>query len=145
MWFAISQPKMVRLLRNKKQTNRLNPRPEMWPSGLTLAITLTLNFQVQTWNLLYLSQKWSDHLETKSKHIDWPQGLKCEHWVWRWPWPCPWFSRSNMSFAISHKKKWSDCHEMKSKYWLNCRPQMGPMGLTLAITLIFEFSRSNVT
>ena len=28
----------------------------MWPSGLTLAMTLTLNFQGQIWNLLYLSQ-----------------------------------------------------------------------------------------
>ena len=28
----------------------------MSPSGLTLAMTLTLNFQGQPWNLLYLSQ-----------------------------------------------------------------------------------------
>ena len=26
----------------------------MWPSGVTLAMTLTLNFQGQIWNLLYL-------------------------------------------------------------------------------------------
>ena len=43
----------------------------MWPSGLTLAMTLTLNFQGQIWNLLYLSRKWSDCHGTKSKHIDW--------------------------------------------------------------------------
>ena len=41
MEFAISQPKMVRLPRNKKQTYRLNSRAQMWPSGLTLAMTLT--------------------------------------------------------------------------------------------------------
>ena len=47
MEFAISQPKLVRLPRNEKQTYRLNSRPQMWPSGLTLAMTLTLNFQGQ--------------------------------------------------------------------------------------------------
>ena len=66
--FAISQPKMVRLPRNQKQTYRLNSRSQMWPSDLTLAMTLTLNFQGQIWNLLYLSQKWSDCHERKSKH-----------------------------------------------------------------------------
>ena len=45
MEFAISQPKLVRLPRNEKQTYRLNSRAQMWPSGLTLAMTLTLNFQ----------------------------------------------------------------------------------------------------
>ena len=88
--FAISQPKMVRLPRNEKQTYRLNSRAQMWPSGSTLAMTLTLNFQGQIWNLLYLSQKWSDCHETKSKHIDWTLGLKCDHRVRPWPWPWPW-------------------------------------------------------
>ena len=72
--FAISQPKMVRLSWNEKQTYRLNSWAQMWPSGLTMAMTLTLNFQGQIQNLLYLSQKWSDCLETKSKHIDWTPG-----------------------------------------------------------------------
>ena len=45
--FAISQPKMVRLPRNEKQTYRLNSGAQMWPAGLTLAMTLTLNFQGQ--------------------------------------------------------------------------------------------------
>ena len=47
MGFAISQPKMVRLPRNERQTYLLNLRAQMWPSGLTLAMTLTLNFQGQ--------------------------------------------------------------------------------------------------
>ena len=47
MEFAISQTKMVRLPQNKKQTYRMNSRPQMGPSGLTLAVTLTLNFQSQ--------------------------------------------------------------------------------------------------
>ena len=45
--FAISQPTMIRLPRNEKQTYRLNSKAQMWPSGLTLAMTLTLNFQFQ--------------------------------------------------------------------------------------------------
>ena len=60
MEFAISQSKMVRLPRNEKQTYRLNSRLQMWPWGFALAMTLTLNFQGQIWNLLYLNQKWSE-------------------------------------------------------------------------------------
>ena len=67
MEFAISQPKMVQLPRNGKQIYRLNLRPEMWLSGVTLAF----NFEGQIWNLLYLSQKWSNCHETESKYIDW--------------------------------------------------------------------------
>ena len=59
----------------------------MWPSGLILAMTLTLNFQGQILNLLCLNQKWSFCHETKSKHIDWTPGLKCDQWDWPWPWP----------------------------------------------------------
>ena len=55
-------------------------------SGLTLA----LNFQGQMRNWLYLCQKWSDCHETKSKHISWNLGLKCDHQIWPWPWPWPW-------------------------------------------------------
>ena len=35
---------MVSLPRNEKQTYRLNSRPQMWPMGLTLTITLTFEF-----------------------------------------------------------------------------------------------------
>ena len=66
MEFAMSLPKIVWLSRNEKQTYRLNFRPQMWPSDLTLAMTLTLTFQGQIWNFLYLNQKWSDCHETIS-------------------------------------------------------------------------------
>ena len=102
------------------------PRPQMWPSGLTLAMTLTLNFQGQIWNFLYLSQKWSDCHETKSKHIDWTPGLRCDQWVWPWPlkfegqmWPWPLtthdldheFSWSNFEIAVSQNGRayWKGC------------------------------------
>ena len=81
---------MVRLPRNKKQTYRLISRLQIWPSGLTLAMTLTLNFQGQMQNWLYLCQKCSDCHKTKSKHINWTLGLKCDHQIWPWPWPWPW-------------------------------------------------------
>ena len=81
---------MVRLPRNEKQSHGLNSRLQMGPSGLTLAMTLTLNFQGQISNWIYLSKKWCDCHETKSKHIDWSQDLKCDHQIWPWPWPWPW-------------------------------------------------------
>ena len=82
MELAISLPKMVRLPQNEKQTHRLNSWPLKWPSDLTLAVTLTLNFQGEIWIFIYLNQNWPDCHETKSKHIDlnsrpqiWPMGL----------------------------------------------------------------------
>ena len=113
MEFAISQPKMVRLPQNGKQTYRLMSRPQMWPSSLTLVMTLTLNFQGQMWNLLYLCQKWSDCHETKSKHIDWTLGLKCDHQIWPWPSHWPWIFKvkyeicyiSTKSGPIATKRK----------------------------------------
>ena len=60
--FAIPQPKMVRLPRNEKQ-NRLSSRPEMWSSGLTLAMIYILNFQGQIWILLYL---WKEYQRARN-------------------------------------------------------------------------------
>ena len=76
---AISQPKMVRWPRNEKQTYRLISRPQLWPLGLTFAMTLTLNFQGQMQNWLYLCQKWSDCHETKTNIWIWTIGLKCDN------------------------------------------------------------------
>ena len=104
---------MVGLPRNEKQTHWLNSRLQMGPSGLTLAMTLTLNFQGQISNWLYLSQKWSDCHETKSKHMDWTLGFKWDHQVWPWPWPWPWILKvkyrieyiSTKNGAIATKRK----------------------------------------
>ena len=60
--FPISQPKVVRLPRNEKQTYRLNSRPQIWPMGLILTITLTFRI---------LKVKCDLHL--------WPH-------TWPWPW-----------------------------------------------------------
>ena len=100
----ISQQKMVRLPQNEKQTYRFISRPQMWPSGLTLAMTLTLNFKGQIWNWLYLCQKWSDCHETKSEHIDWTLGLKCNHQIWPWPWPWPWIFKAKYEICYISTK-----------------------------------------
>ena len=98
----------------------------MWPSALTLAMTLTLNFQGQIYNLLYLSQKWSDCHEMKSKHIYWTQGLKCDHQVWPWPWPWPWI--------------------FKVKYWIcYISAKNGPLATKQKANISIELQASNVT
>ena len=66
---------------------------EFWASnvtsGLTLAMSLTLSFQGQIWKFLYLNQKWPDCPETRSKHIDFTQGIKYNQWGWPWSWIWP--------------------------------------------------------
>ena len=96
---------MVQLPQNEKQTYRLNSRPQMWPSALTLAMTLTLMFQGQICNLLYLSPEWSDCHGTKSKHIGGTLGLKCDHQVWPWPWAWPWIFKVKYGICYILTKK----------------------------------------
>ena len=94
-------------------TYRLNSRPQMWPSDLTLAMTLTLRFQGQRWNLLYLSPKRYDFHETKGKHVNRNLHLNCGQWVWHLLWPWPWISKvkygscyiSAKNYPIATKRK----------------------------------------
>ena len=58
---------------------------DWWPWPIDYLIRLWTNFQGQIWNLLYLSQKWCDWHEMKSKHINWTLGLKCDRRIWPWP------------------------------------------------------------
>ena len=121
----------------------LNSRPQMWPSGLTLGMILTLKFQGQIWNLLHLSQKWSSCHKTKSKHIDWPLGLKCDHRVWPWPWPWPWIFKVKygihcifwQNVAIAMKQKMSISIEYQASNVVIC--------FDLGHNLDHKFSRSN--
>ena len=80
---------VVRLPQIENQTYRLIVRPEIWPPILTLAMTLTLNFQDQVVDLLYRMGKWSNCCEMEI-HIDRMLGLKCGQQFWPWPWPWPW-------------------------------------------------------
>ena len=142
MEFPITQLKIIPLPQNKKQTYQLNSRPWMCPSHLTMAMTLTWNFQGQIWNLLYLSQKWSDRHKTKNKHTGNVCTLcfKCGHKIW------PWlkFSRSNVKFAISQPKLvWLPLNE-KQIYQLNSISNSNAViGFDLGHNLDLGFSWSN--
>ena len=116
--------KNVRLPRNEKLAYRLISRPQMWPSGLTLTMTLTLNFQGQIWNLLYL--RWSDCHKTKSKYIDWTLGLKCDHQIWPWLWPWPWI----------FKVKYGICYILTKS---------GPIAMKRKANISIELHASNMT
>ena len=141
---AIAQPKMVRLPRNEKQTHRLNYRPQMGPSGLTLAMTLTLNFQGQISNWLYLSQKWSDCHETKSKHIDWTLGFKWDHQVWPWPWPWPWIFKVKYRIGYISAKNGAIATKRKANIWIDLKTSNMTIRFDLGHDLDLEFSRSNM-
>ena len=134
---------MVRLPGDEKQTYQFISRPQMWPSVSTLAMTLTLNFQGQIYNLFYLCQKWSDCHETKSKHIDWTLNLKCSCHIWplpAWHWIC----KAKYGIIYISTKVVGLPRNEKQIYRSNSKPQVWPMGLTLAMTMAFYFSRSNV-
>ena len=105
-------------------------------------LTLTLNFQGQIWNLLYVTQKWFDWHKMKSKNMDSTLDHKFEHQIWPWPWP--WvldlqFSRSNMKFAMSQPIMVQLPRNTKQTYQLNSSPYMWPSDLTLAMTLTLNF------
>ena len=129
---------MVQLPGTKKQTYRLNSGHQMWPSGLTLAMTLTLNFRGQTWNLLYLSQKWSDCQETKSKYIDWTKCLKCDHWVWPWPWPWIFKVKYGICYISAKNGPIATKRKVNISIGLKCDHRVWPWPWP------FEFSRSNM-
>ena len=135
---------MVRLPRNEKHTYRLISRPQMWPSGLTLVMTLTLNFQGQISNWLYLCQKWSDCQETKSEHIDWTLGLKCSHQIWPWPWPWPWIFKVKYEICYISTKSGPIATRRKANISIWTLGLKFDNGFDLAMILMFEFSRSYV-
>ena len=74
MKFIISRPKMVWLLRNEKQTYQLNSRHQMQSKGLTLAMTLTLDFQGQILKQPYLRNRRANWHWTKGGHW-WPMTM----------------------------------------------------------------------
>ena len=135
---------MVRLPRNEKQTRRLNSRPQMWPSVLTLAMTLTLNFQGQMWNSLYLSQKWSDCQETNSKHIDWSQDLKCDHWVWPWTWSWSWIFKIKYGIGFISAQNGPIATKWKANTSIELLASNVTIIFDLDCDLDLEFSRWNM-
>ena len=134
---------MVQLPRNEKQTYRWNFRAQMWPSGLTLAMTLTLNFQGQIWNLLYLSQKGPIAMERKANTSIELQGLKCDHQVWPWPWPWPWIFKVIYGISYISAKSGSIATKWKGNILIEFQASNVTNGFDLDHNL--EIWRSNVT
>ena len=60
--------------------------------------------------------KLSDCHKTKSKHVDWTLGLKCDHQIWPWPWPWAWIFKVKYGICYMSTKKGSSCHETKSNH-----------------------------
>ena len=135
---------MVRLPWNEKQAHRLSSRLQMRPSGLTLAMTLTLNFQGQMSNWLYLSQKWCDCHEMKSKHIDGSQDFKCDHRVWPWPWPSPFIFKVKCRIGYISAKNGSIATKRKANISIDLKTSNVTIGFDLGHDLDLSFSRSNV-
>ena len=133
---------MVWLPRNKEQTHPLNSRLQMGPSGLTLAMTLTLNFQGQISIWLYLSQKWSDCHEMKSKHIDWTLGFKWDHQVWPWRWPWPWIFKVKYRIEYISAKNGAIATKQKANISIDLKTSNVTIRFDLSHDLDLEFSRS---
>ena len=144
IWNSLYLSKMVWLPRNEMQTYRLISRPQMWPSSLTLDMTLTLNFQGQIWNSLYLSQKWSDCQETKCKHIDWSQDLKCDHRVWPWTWPWPWIFKVKYGIGYISAKNGPIATKRKANTSIKLLASNVTIRFDLRCDLDLEFSRWNM-
>ena len=104
-------------------------------------MTLTLNFQGQIWKLLYLNQKWSDCHETKSKHIDWTQGLKGDHGVWPWP---PWIFKVKYGNCYISTKNGLIATKRKANISIELKASKVTMGFDLGHDLDLEFSSSNM-
>ena len=102
--------------------------------GFDLGHDPDLEFSRSYMEFAISQKKWSDCHETKSKHIDWTLGLKCDHRVWPWPWPWPWIFKVIYGICYISEKMVRLPWNKKQAYWLNSRPEMWPSGLTLAMT-----------
>ena len=122
---------MVRLPRNEKQTYRLNSRAQMWPLGLTLAMTLTLIFKVK-YRIGYISAK-NGPIATKRKanisielqasnvtngfdlhhNLDlWILKVKRDLDLWPHTWPWPWiFMVKFWNSRIPELQGWLTLHK----------------------------------
>ena len=107
-------------------------------------MTLTFNFQDQISNWLSLSQKWSDCHETKSKHIDWTLGFKCDHRVWPWPWHWPWIFKVKYQIGYISTKNGAIATKRKANISIDLKTSNVTIGFDLGHDLDLEFSSSNM-
>ena len=68
-------------------------------------LTLTLDFQGQILNMLYLRNGRADRHETKGMSVDRMLDPYCDFELWHhpWPWVDPWFSRSNFEKVVTQE------------------------------------------
>ena len=113
--------------------------------GFDLDHDLDLEFSRSHMEFSISRPKWSGCHKKKSKHIDWNQGLKCDHQMWPWPWPRPWIFK--VKYGICYlNQKCSDCHEMKSKHidWtlgLKCDQWVWPWPWLFLIIFLLSIKR----
>ena len=62
----------------------------------------------------------------KSKHIDWPLGLKCDHQIWPWLWPWPWIFKAKYGICYISTKR-------------------SPIATKRKASILIELQASNVT
>ena len=75
--------------------------------GFDLHCDLDLEFSRPNMEfVIYLGKKWFDSHETKSKHIVWTLGLKCDHQISHWPWPWLWIFKVMFEICYISAKKW---------------------------------------
>ena len=90
MEFAISQSEMVLIATKQKANISIELKASNVTMGFDLGHDLDLENSRSNMEFAISQSKLSDCHETKSKHIDWTQGFKCDHGVSPWPWPWPW-------------------------------------------------------
>ena len=105
-------------------------------------MTLTLNFQGQIWNSLYLSQKWSNCHETKSKRISWTLILKCDHGIWPWPWP--WIFKVKYGIRYISAKNNQMATKQKANISIELWTSNMTIGFDLGHDLDLEYSKSKM-
>ena len=111
---------------------------------LTSVVTLTFSFQGQIWNLLYISQKWSNCHETKSRHTDWILGLKFDHRVWPWLWPWPWIFKVKYRICYISAQNGPINTKWKTNISIELKASNVTIRFDLGHDLDLEFSRSNM-
>ena len=128
---------MVRLPRNEKA----NISIEIWASNATIGFDLDHDLDLE-----FSSQTWFNCHETKSKHIDWTQGLKCDHMVWPWPWPWPWIWNFKVKYGNCYisTKNCPIATKRKTNISIELKASKVTMGFDLGHDLDLEFSRSNM-
>ena len=75
----------------------------------------------------------------KSKHINWTQGLKCDHRVWPWPWPSPWIFKVTHGICYISAKNGRIATKRKTNILIELEASNVTIGFDLGHDLDLEF------